>query len=337
MSAADLEGYAASACRPPLMESWLVGGSAATGAADLVLLSNPGVVPATVQLTVFGAVGAQTPPGGSDLIVAPGTQRAVPLAGLVLGEGSPVIRVSAVGAPVHAAIQASITRTLTPGGVDQVGAVPETAPVQVITGIAVTRAPGDDGASDAATLLRILSPSADATAQITVTATGRDEPMIPPQSAPLVAGQPSEVALSGLPVGTYTVEVDADAPVVAAVWQTTGFEAGDDFAWYTPSPRVSAPSLFAVPAGATPTLTLVNSDAEPTTVTITSVNGAYRLEVAVPAQQSLGVRLSPRTVYTLDPGQGAVRAGLSMTGAGALAGIPVWPADAAAPAIVVYP
>nr|BFF10678.1 hypothetical protein GCM10025699_19810 [Microbacterium flavescens] len=208
----DLAGYAASACRPPLLESWLVGGSGETGAADLVLLANPGVVPATVQLTVFGAEGPTTPPGGTDLVVPAGEQRVVPLAGLVIGEASPVVRVSAAGAAVHASLQASITRTLTPGGVEQVGAVAEPQAEQTITGIAVTRNPGAEGASDAATVLRLLSPSADATARIAVTATGRDAPSLEPEDVSLAAGEPVEVDLGGLARGTYTVQVTADAP-----------------------------------------------------------------------------------------------------------------------------
>lgn len=336
-TADDLAGYAASACRPPLLESWLVGGSGETGAADLVMLSNPGVVPATVQLTVYGAEGEQNPPGGTDLVVAPGTQRVVPLAGLVIGEASPVVRVSAAGAPVHASLQASITRTLTPGGVDQVGAVAQPEQEQTITGIAVTRRPGTEGASDAATVLRLLAPSADATAEITVTPVGRADPAVEPETVPLVAGTPVEVDLGGLSVGSYTVDIVADAPVVAAVWQTTGFDEGDDFAWYTPSPPVSVPSLFATPGGPPPALTLVNPGDEPADVAVTSEDGSYRLEVSVPAHGSMTARLSPRTVYELDPGESEVRAGLSLTGDGALAGIPVWSADAAAPEIVVYP
>ena len=154
------------------MESWLVGGSGATGASDIILLSNPGSVPATVQLTTFGAGGEATPDGGADIVVAPGTQRPIPLAGLVLGESAPVIRVSAVGAPIHASLQTSITRTLTPGGVDQVGAVQAPEVSQTITGVTVTGSPSAQGAASAATVLRVLSPSAAATATVTVTCCG---------------------------------------------------------------------------------------------------------------------------------------------------------------------
>ena len=68
--------------------------------------------------------------------------------------------------------------------------------------------------------------------------------------------------LSGLAVGQYTVEVSAQAPVLAAVWQTTGFGEGSDFAWYTAAPPVSAPSLFAAPPGPAPVLALANSTDE---------------------------------------------------------------------------
>jgi hypothetical protein len=296
--APDISGFAASACRPPLMESWLVGGSAATGAADIVIVSNPGTVAATVQLTAFGANGPITPPGGADLVVPPATQRLIPLAGLVLGESAPVIRVSAVGAPVHASLQTSITRTLTPGGADQVGPVQAPEPRQ--------------------------------------TSVGGGQPE-PPRVIPLSGGQPTEIELGGLPVGVYTVEVAADQPVVAAVWQTTGFDEGSDFAWYSASPLVSAPSLFATPAGPPPSLTIVNPDDEEAVVSITSADGSFRLEVTVPAGGSTIARLSPRTVYEFDPGRSGIRAGLSLAGDGALAGITVWPADAAAPLILVYP
>lgn len=336
VGADDISGFAASACRPPLLESWLIGGSGATGAADIVVLSNPGTVAATVQLTTYTSSGAQTPPGG-ELTIAPGTQEFVPLAGLVLGEAAPVIRVSAVGAPIRASLQTSITRTLVPGGVDQVGAVAAPAKTQTIAGVTVTAAPGATGASDAATVLRMLSPATAATATVTVTSVGGSDPVAAPQQVPLTAGQPAEIELGGLPVGVYDVVVNADQPVVSAVWQTTGFDKGSDFAWYTASPLVAAPSLFAIPTGAPPLLTLVNAAKDPVVVRVTSPDSSFRTEVTVAAQGSTSVRLAPGEVYELDPGATGIRAGLSLTADGALAGFPVWPADAAAPAIVVYP
>ncbi|MDF2555848.1 MAG: large extracellular alpha-helical protein [Microbacterium sp.] len=346
-SSDDLSGFAASACRPPLLDSWLVGGSGATGAADLVLLANPGTVPATVQLTVYGAAGAQAPPGGVDLVVPPGTQRVVPLAGIALGEETPVVRVSAVGAPIRASLQASITRTLTPGGVDQVGPVAQAATSEVITGITVMRRSDGEGeagaeggaldeAADDVTVLRMLAPSAAATARVTVTAVGNGEPVGEPQEVALEAGKPLELALDALTAGSYTVAVDADAPIVAAVWQATGVGAGDDFAWYTPAPEVAVDSLFATPGGPTPSLSVVNPSSEPVAVAVTAIDGGSPLELTVPANGSVAVRLSARTVYRLQP-EAPVRAGLSFAGDGAVAGVPVWPADTATPEVVVYP
>jgi hypothetical protein len=337
VSADDLRGFAASACRPALMESWLVGGSAATGAADVVLLANPGTVPATVQLTVYGAGGAQVPAGGTDVVVAPGVQIVVPLAGLLLGEESPVIRVTATGAPVQAALQASITRTLLPGGVDQVGAIAVAEALQSVPGVTVTQNPGAEGASGAATIVRVLSPNADTTATITASPIGASQQASPPTTVPLPAGVPTEVELGGLPVGQYTIEVSAGAPVLAAVWQTTGFGEGADFAWYTAAPEVSAPSLFAAPPGPAPVLTLANPSDEPVTVVVDAVDGSSTAQVTVQPRSSEIVRLTARTVYLLDAGGGSIRAGVSQSGDGALAGYPVWSSDAAAQEITVYP
>lgn len=332
----DLAGFAASACRPPLVESWLVAGSGATGAADIVLLANPGTVAATVQLTVFGASGPQKPPGGTDVVVPAGSQRAVPLAGLALSEAAPVVRVTSTGAPVQAALQASITRTLVPGGVDQVGPVAAPGTTQIVAGVDVTQAPGAEGSSGATTLARILSPGVEAEATVTVTAVGGSVALAP-QTVPLGAGIPTEVDLGGLPVGRYVVEVVSEASVVAAVWQTTGFGAGADFAWYTPAPQVEQPSLFAVPAGPPARVTLVNPGAETVDVVVSAASGDEIARVAVAPGSSADAPLPGGAVYLIDTGGAVVRAAVSQAGDGALAGFPVWPADAAAPPIVVYP
>ncbi|WES66170.1 DUF5719 family protein [Microbacter sp. GSS18] len=332
----DIAGFAASACRPPLLESWLVGGAATTGAADLLMLANPGVVPSIVQLTVYGAAGATIPAGGERIVVAPGTQRVVPLAGLALGEESPVVRVTSSGAPVQASLQSSLTRVLDPVGADQVGPIAEPATEQTIVGVRVPES-AVDARADIPTLARLLSPSADGTATITVMALGVRAPIRTLTDVPLVAGVPTEVGLDELDAGLYTVDVQADVPVVAGLWQTTGSDAGDDFAWHASSPLVDAASLVAVPVGPAATLVVANPGDEAVEVTVNAVTRSGETTLSVPAGGTASMSLRSRTVYEVDPGSAAVRAGISMSGDGALAGYPVWPADAAAPAIIVYP
>jgi hypothetical protein len=332
----DLRGFAASACTPPLLDSWLVGGSAGTGAADLVLVANPGEVPATVQLTVYGADGAVAAPAG-EFVVAPRSQRVVPLAALLIGEELPVVHVAATGAPVQASLQSSLTRTLEPAGVDQVGAIAAPEPLQIIPGVAVTVEPGEPGATEATTVLRLLAPSAATTATVTV------EPVDggtagEPQTVPLQPGIPAGLELSGLEIGTYTVRVEAAADVLAAAWHATGLGEGSDFAWYPSAPLLAVDSLVAVAEGPDPVLVLTNDDDADVTVTLTADAGnGIDAEVTVPARGSADVDVDGGEVYRLSGSDGAVRAQVGYVGAGQLAAYPVWGSDAAAEALVVHP
>lgn len=332
VAADDLAGFTASDCGPALLESWLVGGSGTVGAADLVLLANPGDVAASVQLTVFGTAGPATPPGGT-IVLAPRTQQVLPLAGLALGEETPVIRVSATGAPVRAALQSSITRTLVPGGIDQSGAIAAAHERLVVTGVVAS---GATEQAEPTTVLRLLSPSADATATVTVTPVGSADPASSPTTVPLLAGSPVEATLGTLPAGAYTVAVEASAPVVGAIRQSTGLVKGDDFAWLAPADEISVPTLFATPAGPPPRLFLTTSETA-ASVRISTTDGSFSTEVDIAAQSSAELRLPARGVYVLDPGDGRVRAAVTFSSIGALAGFPVWPADAGEQAIGVYP
>lgn len=333
VEAADLRGFAASACRPPLLESWLVGGATTTGSGDLVVLSNPGTVAATAQITVYGASGPEVAPGGTDRIVPAGTQVVVPLAGLLPGEASPVVSVTATGAPVTATLQSSLIRTLLPGGVDHVSPVTAAATRQVMPGVVVTAPGGDEGAG-ARTIARILAPAADTQAIVSIRdSTGRR--VGEDATVPLVAGIPSEVGFPGLAAGTYTVTVEAGEPVVSGVWSTTGFGQGADFAWFAAAPDIDRSTVVAVPPGGSPVLTLVNDADESAVVSLTSPSGSSR-DVELPAGATAEIALGESGVHTIDP-SGPVRAAVSFASAGALAGFPVWGADAAAPPITVFP
>lgn len=333
VSANDLRGFAATSCERALMESWLVGGSAATGAADLVVLANPGTVAARVSIAVFGATGLTVPATGEAIVVAPGTQRVIPLAALALGEENPVLRVTAAEAPVRASLQASLTRVLEPGGVDQVGVSAVPAPQLTIPGVPVTVATGTGGDSNIPTSLRLLAPTDDATA--TVTIAGASGAAGEPQTVPLTAGVPLQVDLPGLAVGTYTVTVNATAPVTGAVWATSGFGAGSDFGWFVAAEAVDAPRLVAVADGPNPVLTLVGT-ARSVRVTDEASDGEVA-EVALGTNAVAAVSVRPGAVYLIDPGEGEVRAAITYTGDTAIAGYPVSPSAAASAAFTVYP
>lgn len=332
---ADLVGFAASACVRAQTESWLVGGAGTTGAADLVVLGNPGDVPALVTLEVYGASGRSLSPVGRDILVAAGSQRVIPLAALALGEEAPIVRVTSTQAPVQAALQASLTRILTPGGVDHVAAVGAPEDALVIPGVRVALGPGATGAGEVPVSLRLLAPASDGVATVTVfdgSGTVGD-----PQEVPLTAGVPLQLDLSGLAVGTYTVGVVATTPVTGAVWATTGFDAGSDFGWFTGAQSLTEPTLVAVAEGPAPTLTLTSAGSADSRVSVVDADGSGAREISVAAGTSVEVPVEGGRVYRIDPGEGDIRAAVGYAGEGALAGYPVQPGDAAAAAILVYP
>lgn len=328
----DVRGLAADACRPALFDSWLVGGAATTGAADLVVIANPGDVAATVQITVYGTDGAVQPPGGEGLTIPARTQRVIPLSGLALGQEGPVVRIAAEGAPVRASLQSSLVRTLVPLGVDQQSAIAEASPVQVVPDVVVTVGPGEAGASDATTILRVLAPATDATATVRVIPLDVSDD-VEESTVPLSAGVPVDAELGGLPVGRYAVVVEADADVVASVWQS----AGSDFAWLTSAPALTSPAQFAVAAGAEGVLQVANTGDADATIVLTPLSGdSAETTLAVAAGAVARIRLPASSTWMLDP-SGPVHAGVTLSGTDVLAGYAVWPEDAVAGAITVHP
>lgn len=334
VAAADLAGFSAAACRIPLLDSWLVAGAGVTESADFVVLGNPGEVAATVTLTVYGAAGPEVPPGGADIVVRAGSQQIVPLAGLALGEESPVIHVQATGAPVAASVQSSVTRTLDPGGVDQAGAIAAVDTALRIPGVAVTRADGGAGTGQAPTAVRLLSPIDAGAATITVRAVGQVDPVLAPTTVELPAGIPTVVEVPGLGVGTYVIDIESVQPIVAAAWQATGFAAPSDFAWYEPAPAIAQDAVIAVPAGPSPTLTITGSAFQEVVVELTEVGGSP-VPVTIPAGSSAQIPVRANAAYVLTGGP--VTASVGYAAPDALASFPVQPGEAGREGIVVFP
>lgn len=323
----DLFGLAAAPCRPASSESWLVGGTVETGTKDLIVLTNPGAVPSTVALSVFGTVRAST-----SVIVPAETQVALPLTSIASGSEIPIVKVETTGAPVRAVLQSSLTRTLDPAGADLQDAVAAAQRQPVIPGVRVLESPADG--SEMA-VVRLMAPESDAQAVVSVRGIGESEPVVS-LPIPLTAGEPTELSLSAVPPGEYTVQVDADVPVLAGVREQDGSGPQTDFAWLLPAPEFDSEVLVAVPDGPSPRLVLVNDEDQDAEVEVAAQGRGEPTTVIVPAGSSAAIDLDPRTVYSVAP-SGPVHASVTMSAAGALAGWPVWPAAGAQQSITVYP
>ncbi|UXW84836.1 DUF5719 family protein [Microbacterium azadirachtae] len=330
VTADDLAGFAASACRPPSMESWIVGGAGTTGSSDILLIANPGAVPANVVFTEYGSQGGTH---SSELVVPPHTQSTVPLVAGSAGESSPVVKVTSSGAPVRAALQSSLIRILDPVGVDVQDAIAQ--PLKDFSLLGVRAVVGSSDDDNASTAVRLLSPDADATVTLQPRNAADGSKVGEPKTVKLTAGQVGSVNFSALKPGLYGIDVSATAPVVAAAWQTTGFVKGSDFAWMTPAPTITGETAFAVADGPAPQLHLQNASDQATTVQIAPVSGGKAQSVALKPGGGATIALTGSTTYTLTSPT-AVRAAVAYSGIGRLAGYPVWAADAAAAPVTVY-
>lgn len=326
LAVADIAGLASAACTQPATESWIMGGAVGVGASDVLVLSNAGSVPATATLTVFGA--SQT---SSDLIVPAGTQVSMPLASIAAGEQEPVVQITTQGAPIRATLQSALTSTLDTAGADLQSSAGRPATDLTFAGVQVVTTSVDA----ATTVLRLLAPGGATEAEVTVRREGDLDPVLE-TSAPLAADVPSAVNLEGLPAGTYSVSVSAEAPVIGGVWQSTGLGAGTDFAWMTPAMPLTDDVLVAVPGGVAPTLHLVNESNAPVVVSVTAPDGADIAEVTVPGQSSIARKVSAGQSIVLSS-TGEVHAALALTSTSGIAGWPVPPSDAALEPMTVYP
>ncbi|QTV79404.1 DUF5719 family protein [Microbacterium sp. NIBRBAC000506063] len=324
----DLTGYAASACRPPSMQAWLVGGAASVGTSDVLTLANPGEVPSTVTVTTFGDTDAT----GRTLVVPAFTQIAVPLASAAIGASAPVVHVSADGAPVRAALQSSLVRTLDPGGIDLQDDAGHPDTDLVVAGVQVV----GPRSGQAVASVRLMAPDADTAARVSIRLAGSGVDAAQPQEVSLAAGVPVEIDFPELPVGVYSVHVTAGEPVVAAVWQTSGFHPGSDFAWMTPAPEIDGRVMTTVPAGVATRLHIVGDDVVDRTVTITDLRSQVVREISVPAGSSTLVSLRNAASYAVESDAG-IHAAVVMGGVDALAGWPLWPASGQPEPLVVYP
>ncbi|MET3921287.1 DUF5719 family protein [Arthrobacter sp. UYEF20] len=324
----DLRGSAAAPCQQPANDLWLVGANTALGRTAVLNLSNASTTAATVSLDLYGAKGLIHAPGSRGLLVAPGSTRSVILAGLAPGQERLGVRVRSAGGPVAAAIQQSVLRGLTPGGVDFI--VPGTAPAarQVISGVevqdpaALAALTAKPGSADAGPSLQIAVPgSSDAV--VAVKLYGRDGQKALPGGGVVKAkaGAVTGVSLAGLPPDYYTIEASSDVSFTAAARVTKGLASEDasDVAWSPASARLGSQHVVPVPAAgdrflvfgapggqATISYTPITADGKIRTAAAAEIAGGTTASFKVPAE----VEGSPIVGYQLsaagEPAYGAV-------------------------------
>lgn len=341
-----LAGFTAAACGEAVAESWLVAGATNLGRSGIVLLSNPSAVAATVDVRVIGETGAVEAPSALGLIVPPGTQRVLSLAGLAPNLTAPVVHVTSAGGAISASLEHSVVVGLAPAGLELTGATAGPSTRQVIPGVLVPQAGGVEATEDHADgddhpVVRLLAPG--------------DEPVavsigVVPESgsggttieAALEPGRVVDVPLGVLDAGAYTIRIEADAPVVAAARATVGGAEGQtdasapsDLAWTVATAPLLDGAVVAVPRGPSPTLHLVNPDAE-TAAEVRVVSGGSERVVTVPPAGAASVSLEGGSSVVLDGTEG-LHGTVSFAGDDELASFGVQPPSPLDSPIRVYP
>lgn len=203
-------GAALVGCAAAAAEHWLLGGDAAAGRTEQVVLTNPGTDPVRVDLEVHGAEGPVEATGASGLVVPAGGRLVRPLDALAPGTAAPAVHVAAEGGPVTAHLVDTSREGTTDLGVDVTGPSAEAARDLVIPPLP------DAGADGTETVLRLLAPEADAVVELG--ALTEDGAATPGTSAVRVAaGTTTDVPLDGLPEGAVGLRVRSDHPVTASL------------------------------------------------------------------------------------------------------------------------
>lgn len=212
-TAGDLRGLAAASCARPGISQWLVGGSTQIGSSTQLVLQNPGLTPAVVQVDVWGQGGVAVLSGGGQQLVGPGEEVVTLVEAAAPEQRRLVVHVSATGGLVSAYLQHSTLDGLVPLGVDYVVPGAEPAHDLALSGVASVGEAVDD---PHAPQLRLLAPGdAAGTARVTVFGADGPVPLRGVEDVALTPGVVTDVSLGGLPAGSYAVAVHADVPVVA--------------------------------------------------------------------------------------------------------------------------
>lgn len=259
----DLAGLAAATCQSPANDLWLSGASTTVGRTAVLMVANSSKSPATLTLEMFGTTGPINAPGGKGLVVGPGAVRSVVLSGLAPDQELLSVHVKSAGGAVSAVIQQSVLRGLTPGGVDYLAPVQAPASSATIAGVrvqapaAAAKISAQNSYEDAATALAVTVPGV-ADSVVEVKAFGESGQVALPNGGVFTAsaGKVTTLPLAGLPQGSYSLSISADASVTAAVRMVNSTKPGEavDFAVAPSTARLGDNHVLTVPRGVSSSL-----------------------------------------------------------------------------------
>lgn len=293
-------GLAAVPCTTPTADAWLVGGGAAAGRQERLVLVNPGGNAVTVRVDALGGSAEET-------VVVPAEGRSVLLLDAIGGTDSPqAVHVTTDGGLVVPTLVDHHLDGLVPAGVEAVAPTAPPATSQVIAATAdgrehslVVGVPGD---SDAVVQVRSLT--ADGSRSATVV------------TAP--KGAATDVELPDVP-GVHAWMVESDEPIVTAAQQTTAAADGTrDMSWSVATDAFGSLGGVALPeadpgvrryvnvvavTGPAAAEVLTLQDDEVTTEKVTLEKG-----------QSTAVQVEQADAVWVRPTRGSVHAGVLLIG-----------------------
>lgn len=300
----DLAGLATGTCQAPASTWRFTGLQTSTGSTSVMNLANPTHTTAQVSLRLRGPEGLIDTPTLQSIVLAPGESRALVLGGYAQDMDSVSAEVTSLGGKITASVQQAALRGLTPSGVDLVAANASASNTQVIPGVWIDEKSNSDALSkDDGTLVPQLHVSATGSsgAGYKVKVLGKDGEVAASFDDNLaVSSNATGVqSLKQLASGYYTIVVESDAPVTAAVRMVRGSDPKDssDTAWAASSNVLAGTQAMPLSANGTGKFALAAVDSDSTVeATVVGKNGKLNKARKLAINAGSSIVFDPKTV-----------------------------------------
>ena len=300
-------------CVRPASDFWFLGASTAVGRQALLIVNNPSPVDATFDLELFDESGPVTASATQGLSVMAGKTLVLPLASFAPSDPTLTVHVSSQGGAVAAWVQQKTVRGLVAAGIDFISPMSPASPNQVVPGLSIIGskaakeiAKANPDYADLAPAVRLFVPTAGAagakSVSVTVLVSGIDAKTFGTVVRQDVAvGQTTDIELSGLSDGKYSIAVSADKPLFASARLSSNSAdaakvltaTGSDFTWISAAEPVATARNIVVPKAGSSSLNFVNQSAQPTSVTLTNVSAGSVSTYALQANSMAELKAQP--------------------------------------------